>query len=279
MKVKIALQWLSGCEGCEVALLDSFNLLLGKIQRGEAEIVYAPLLLDIEDYDCADTTIVTGSIRTAADERRVKKAREKSGALIAFGSCACFGGIHGLADLADIGAVGEKTGRIPSETRLKEAVDPVWRVVKTDAAIPGCPPPRHMIDNFLENMLSPSTADHGKTVCDECLRRRSEDRKITGLRRDLTGVDDSRCLLDQGIPCIGFAVSSGCGALCPKVNYPCHGCMGFSEDIEGQDRGVARAVSALASILEPDVVEESLKDPVGFFMKFTYPSFKLRRKR
>jgi F420-non-reducing hydrogenase small subunit len=265
------LEWLSGCEGCEVALLDSFAPLLERIRRGEAQIVYAPLLLDAEDYDIADIAILTGSVRTAADERRAKAAREKAKFLVALGSCACFGGIHGLADLQ--GLVDRRTA---PEAPLISAVEPVWRVVKADSFIPGCPPPESHIGRFLENMLIPAPTSRGKTVCDECPRKRSEEKKIRSLRRDLAGIDGDRCLLDQGSPCIGFATSSGCGALCPGVNYPCHGCMGSDERVEGQEGGIARAISALASVLELDEVEGVLKDPVGFFMKFNYPAFGLK---
>jgi len=274
--IKIALEWLSGCEGCEVALLDSLDSLLGKIEGGEAEIVYAPLLLDVEDYDHADVTIATGSVRTIADERRIKRARMKSEYLVALGSCACFGGIHGLADLQSISC---NAGRAPPDVRLRAAVEPVWRVVRIDSAIPGCPPPEKHVKLFIENMMSPLPASKGKTVCDECTRKRSEERKIGSLRRDIVGIDDENCLLEQSVPCIGFATSSGCGALCPSVNYPCHGCMGFDERVEEQSNGIARAISALASILEIGEVEDALRDPVGFFMKFSYPSFELKERK
>jgi len=272
--IEIALEWLSGCEGCEVSLLDSLGPILNMMGRGEVKIVYAPLLLDIVDYDHADIAIITGSIRTVADEERAKRARAKSGHLVALGSCACFGGIHGLADLKAMD--GDVAADSP-EIRLRATLEPVWKAVRVDSAVPGCPPPEKQLVKFIGNMLSPSQIAKGKRVCDECTRRRSEGEKaIRSMRRDLVGIDAERCLLDQSVPCIGFATSSGCGALCPSLNYPCHGCMGFDEDVEGQGNGIARAISALASILEADEVEDALRDPIGFFMKFTYPSFKLK---
>jgi len=277
--IEIALEWLSGCEGCEVSLLDSLGSILGLIERGEVKIVYAPLLLDVEDYDRADIVITTGSIRTVADEERIKRARAKSKHLVALGSCACFGGVHGLADLK---ALNDKFVVNSPGIRLRATLEPVWKVVRVDSAVPGCPPPEKQLAQFIRNMLNPFPKDtsKGKKVCDECTRRRSEgEKKIMSMRRDLVGIDAERCLLDQSVPCIGFATSSGCGALCPSLNYPCHGCMGFDENIEEQGNGIARAISALASILEADEVEDALRDPVGFFMKFSYPSFKLKEKK
>jgi len=276
--IEIAFEWLSGCEGCEVSLLDALGPILRMIEGGEVRIVYAPLLLDIEDYDRADITITTGSIRTVADEERIKRARAKSENLVALGSCACFGGIQGLADLQALKGVG---GDSP-EMQLRATVEPVWKAVKVDSAIPGCPPPEKQLVQFIGNMLSPHPISKGKKVCDECKRMRSEEvggKKIRSVRRDTAGIDAERCLLDQSVPCIGFATSSGCGALCPGLNYPCHGCMGFDDDIERQSNGIARAISALASILETDEVEDALSDPVGFFMKFSYPSFGLKERK
>ncbi|MEM2886324.1 MAG: hypothetical protein QXF24_09580 [Thermoproteota archaeon] len=264
------MQWLSGCEGCEVALLDSFEALLEKIKEGKAEVVYAPLLLDAKDYESADIAIVTGSLRTEADERRLRRAREKSKCLLAFGSCACFGGMHGLADLEGVG------GKGGPGFWLRDSVDPVWRAAKVDLAVPGCPPPEKKVKLLLENVLSPADEKQGRSVCDECGRKRSGERKIAKFRRGLKGVDEERCFLDQGVPCIGFATSSGCGALCPSVNYPCYGCMGFNGGVAEQDEGVARAISALASSLELENVEGGLADPVGFFMRFAYPCFSLK---
>ncbi len=241
------------------------------------EIVYAPILLDAEDFESADIAIITGSLRTEADERRLRRARERSNCLLAFGSCACFGGIHGLADKEEIkGDFKDKGGQ---GLRLRDSVDPVWRVAKVDLAIPGCPPPEKNVKKFLENLLLPIDSVQGKTVCDECSRKRSGERKIEKFRRGLAGVDSERCFLDQGIPCIGFATSSGCGALCPSVNYPCYGCMGFSGSIREQDLGIARAISALASGFENEKTSETLADPVGFFMRFTYPCFSLKGAR
>jgi len=273
--IEIALECLSGCEGCEVSFLDALSPILGMMERGEAKIVYAPLLLDLEDYDHADIAITTGSIRTVADEERIKRARAKSKHLVALGSCACFGGIHGLADLN----APNVTGDMP-EISLRATLEPVWKVVRVDSAIPGCPPPEKLLVQFIGNMLSPLPTPKGKRVCDECTRKRSEEgKKMRSIRRDLVGIDSERCLLDQSVPCIGFATSSGCGALCPSLNYPCHGCMGFGDEIDKQGNGIARAISALASVLETDEVEGALRDPVGFFMKFSYPSFEIKERK
>ncbi|WP_333653040.1 hypothetical protein [Dissulfurispira sp.] len=59
--------------------------------------------------------------------------------------------------------------------------------------------------------------------------------------------DREKCLLEQGIICMGIATRNGCGALCPKVNMPCTGCYGPPEGT--LDQG-AKMVGALGSIID-----------------------------
>ena len=49
-----------------------------------------------EDVDIA---IVSGSVRNEENKERLEELRKKSKTLIAYGTCACYGGITGMADL------------------------------------------------------------------------------------------------------------------------------------------------------------------------------------
>jgi len=85
------------------------------------------------------------------------------------------------------------------------------------------------------------------TVCDECAHRK-ENKTIKKFYRTYEIVPDrERCLLKQGIVCMGIATRDGCGALCPQVNMPCTGCYGPPEGV--LDQG-AKMVSALGSVLD-----------------------------
>ena len=66
------------------------------------ELVYAPTLMDAKEIpDKIDVAIIEGGVRTEHEVETTKKIRERSSILIALGSCACFGGVPGLANLKE----------------------------------------------------------------------------------------------------------------------------------------------------------------------------------
>ena len=98
--------------------------------------------------------------------------------------------------------------------------------------------------------------------------------------------DPKRCLLGQGILCMGPATRGGCGASCINALMPCRGCMGPTAEVKDQG---AKMISAIASILgvenEKDFSEDKvekllnqIKDPVGTFYRFTLPVALISRK-
>ena len=95
-------------------------------------------------------------------------------------------------------------------------------------------------------------------------------------------IDFNKCLLEQGIICLGPATRAGCEARCIKTNYPCRGCWGPAPNI--LDMG-AKMISVLGSILEEkDEVKmeqaiEGIPDLAGTIYEFTAgKSVFLRRK-
>jgi F420-non-reducing hydrogenase small subunit len=126
-----------------------------------------------------------------------------------------------------------------------------------------------------------------KSVCDECPRKK-ENKKISKIYRVHEKIPEpEKCLLEQGIICMGPATRSGCGAQCLTVDMPCTGCGGPCPNSPEQG---AAMISALASILgleeekekysDKDVEElmAQIKDPVGTFYMYSLPSSLLRRK-
>ena len=98
--------------------------------------------------------------------------------------------------------------------------------------------------------------------------------------------DPERCLLEQGIICMGPATRGGCGTKCINALMPCRGCMGPLPNV--LDQG-AKMISAIASILgldeEHDLDLETInqmiseiKDPLGTFYRFTLPTSLVKRK-
>lgn len=164
-KVKLAMQNLSYCGGCEIALADLGQNLLDLLSE-RIDFVYGPLFMSSKDYDDVDIMLITGAVRTEEDIEQIKKAREKARYLVCFGSCACFGGIPGLANLVDkdqlLKIAFEDTPSIIKDKMVKpnvdvpaltESIKPVDEYVSIDFALPGCPPLPPMIADFLAGIL------------------------------------------------------------------------------------------------------------------------------
>ena len=318
--MKVAFYWAASCGGCEIAVLDINEKILDVVQM--ADIVFWPVALDIKYKDVEnmpdkyiDICFFNGSVRTEEQERMAKLLRKKSKTLVAFGSCAHEGCIPGLANLHNRKEIFNKVyketkstsnpkGVLPqTKTEVKEGilklpefydtVKTLNQTVSVDYYIPGCPPPVKLIAAAVEAIAKNELPPKGsvlaplKSVCDECPRKK-ENKKISKIYRVYEKVPEpERCLLEQGIICMGPATRSGCGAQCLTVDMPCTGCGGPCPNAPEQG---AAMISALASILglegeqehysqeEVEKLMSQVKDPVGTFYMYSLPSSILGRK-
>ena len=92
-KVPVSFEWLSGCSGCELTVVDLHERLLKVLEA--IDIVRLPILMDVKDYPKAAIGIVTGALRTEHDIHCAEKMRESCDAILAFGTCAVYGGPQG----------------------------------------------------------------------------------------------------------------------------------------------------------------------------------------
>ncbi len=319
-KLKIAFYWAASCGGCEIAVLDINEKILDVIQL--ADIVFWPVAMDVKYRDVEnmpdshiDVCFFNGSVRSEEQEHMAKLLRQKSKVLVAFGSCAQEGCIPGLANLHNRKEIFEKVylksqsvanhqGVVPQTTsemkegvlKLPEFYDTVRtldQTVDVDYYLPGCPPPVKLIVNAVEAIAKNELPPKGtvlaplKSVCDECPRKK-ENKKISTIYRVHEKIPEpEKCLLEQGIICMGPATRSGCGAQCLTVDMPCTGCGGPCPNSPEQG---AAMISALASILGLDEEKEKyteadveklisqIKDPVGTFYMYSLPASILKRK-
>jgi F420-non-reducing hydrogenase small subunit len=313
-KPKLALYWAAACGGCDVAVLDTNEKILDI--AGLADIVFWPIAVDFKYHhvrDMADKSIdlclFNGAIRSTEQEWVARMLRDKSKVMVAFGACACFGGIPALANFTSREEIfrtvyaeapsNDNDGTVPltrtavpeGELDLPELFDTVMtleQVVPVEYFVPGCPPPVDLIlklvDLYATGKLPPAGAvvASDKTLCDEC-KRKKEEKKITRIYRPHQVIPDrERCLLEQGIVCCGPATRGGCGLRCIEANMPCRGC--FGPPLGVADQG-AKLVSAIASIYQADgndaiarMVEEVV-DPAGTFYRFGLADSMLKRKR
>jgi F420-non-reducing hydrogenase small subunit len=193
------------------------------------------------------------------------------------------------------GVVPQTRFKIPEgELRLPEFYDTVRtldQVVEVDYYLPGCPPTPKRIAAAVEAIATGALPPKGsvlgseKSVCDECPRKK-EEKKISHIYRVFEIVPEpEKCLLEQGIVCLGPATRGGCEAQCINANMPCTGCGGPCP--RATEQGAAM-ISALASILgleeekekefNPQKLIDQVKDPLGTFYRYSLPSSILRRK-
>ena len=322
-KPKVAFYWCSSCGGCEEAVVDLNEDIL-KVADA-VDIVFWPVALDFKRKDVEAlsdgeiaVSFINGAIRLEEQEEMVKLLREKSGLVVAFGSCAHLGGIPGLANFWDRDTIFQRVYKeVPTvenpdgiTPQLKTTVDvgeltlpEFYDTVKTldqtisvDYYLPGCPPPPDLIMNAVTAILKGELPEKGavlapdKALCDTCPRKDSKPEKLSikEIKRPWEiKIDPDKCFLDQGIICVGPATRSGCGETCIRANMPCLGCFGPVGGVADQG---ARALSMIASILgieeEDKMTEEDVKrlidgiaDPAGTFYRFSLPASLLRRKR
>lgn len=318
-KLKFAFYWAASCGGCEIAVLDIDEAIL--TVAGAADILFWPVAVDAKYKDVEempdahiDVCFFNGAIRNSEQEHLAHLLRAKSKVLVAFGSCAATGGIPGLANLSNRKGVFETVYHENASIENQEGVEPepssevkegeltipeffdtvrtLDQTVDVDYYLPGCPPPTKLIMQAVTAIIKGDLPPKGtviapsKSVCDECRFERSE-KRISKVRRiyEVEKVED-KCLLEQGILCMGPATRSGCEGPCMDAYMPCTGCGGPTPN--SLDQG-GKMISALASVLgiedEEALTDEDLKklldgvvDPVGTFYKYGLPSALIKRK-
>lgn len=245
MRATVSAEWLSGCSGCHVAVIDLHEKLIGLVD--ELEIIRMPVLLNERGYPRATVGLVEGAVRSDEDRRALELMRGSVDTLIAFGSCAVYGGPSGLGWLCDSDEVLETVyDRGPTNTgggrpgegapRLEESVVPIDEIVDVDLYLPGCPPHPYFIAAALRIGVSAGDADlPARTVCARCERSM---RPVTGARLAAGAVscgqgsaDAGTCFLCQGVVCLGSVTLDRCTSPCPGAGVACTGCAGPSFDL------------------------------------------------
>lgn len=318
MKPKIGFYWCAACGGCEEAVVDLAEDILGVVEA--VDIVFWPVALDAKRSDVEDmedgsilAMFINGAVRTTEQEEMCQLLRRKSKLVIAFGSCSHMGGIPGLANQWDRDTVMDVAYRQTPTTVNPDGVLPqtihrenghqvtlpgfydtvrtLDQVIDVDYYVPGCAPTPNIVKDAVGALLSGELPPKGTVIapdtalCDECPRKATKPEVLTITRFKRPHeilADEETCLLAQGLLCLGPGTRAGCGACCPEGNMPCSGCFGPTSRV--MDYG-GKVLSSMASLIEADDPEEiqksldSIPDPVGTFYRYSLPASRLRRKK
>jgi len=317
-KPKIGFYWCASCGGCEEAIVDFAEDILGVLEA--VDIVFWPCAMDFKKEDVESlpdggiaATLLNGAIRTSEQEEMARLLRRKSTYLIAYGACAHMGGIPGLANqfsreellryvyeecptvvnpnhTRPTPSFTNKAGHPLSLPELRNVVRSLDQVAEVDYYVPGCPPTPKITKAALEALLKGQLPPKGTVLapdialCEQCPRKASKPTNLSfaGFKRPhLTATDPELCLLAQGIVCMGPATRAGCEAVCICGNMPCTGCFGPTSRV--RDHG-AKMLSSLCANVAPKQTKEinevlaGIPDAVGTFYRYGLPTSLLRRK-
>lgn len=261
MSVKVASEWLNSCSGCEISIVDLGPRLL--VLLNMVDFVHIPALLDHKYYGQlgdkahmeipgADVGLVSGGIRNEEHLEVAIEMRKKCRVIIALGTCATHGGIPAMINSYTNDELMERYYSTETtdkpETYPHDGVPPLLdrcyaldEKIKVDVYVPGCPPhPDQFLAAVAALIRGKAPELPGKSVCDTCPANRKGKGEVKQLRRFLEAptyggadepLDKMRCLLEQGILCMGPVTRAGCGGdnitpRCISARVPCRGCYG-----------------------------------------------------
>jgi sulfhydrogenase subunit delta len=208
-KPKVAFFELSSCEGCQLQIMNNEATLLDFLSLVEVVAFREAMTETNDDYAIA---FVEGSVTRSDEIERLKMIRKNAKVLVAFGSCACFGGVNQLKNrFNDLAWVKKQVyGSFPV---LTEEAKPLDSVVPVDLKIFGCPVKKEEVEKIVTNLiLGKSIIQPKYPVCMECK------------------ANENTCLFDVGEPCLGPITRGGCDSWCPNSKFGCWGCRGPAED-------------------------------------------------
>jgi F420-non-reducing hydrogenase small subunit len=319
--------WAAGCGGCEISVLNIHEHILTVDSIFDIAFfpcIADFKTRDVENYSDGyiDVCLFNGAIRNSENEEMAKLLRQKSKILVAYGSCAYEGCIPALSNLTskeatfntvylDNPSIDNPDGILPQTTYqvpegeltiplFYNTVKSLDRVVEVDYYLPGCPPEppqiwavlQVVVAGLLEGApLPPAGSIVGArtvAVCEECPLEKNEKVIERFYRPYEITPEPGKCLLDQGLVCMGPATAAGCSALCPQVGMGCRGCYGPLPGVEDQG---AKMLSAIASVIgagDPtmdedelerkiEAVVETIPDPAGTFYRFSMAHSLLHR--
>jgi len=248
-KPRLAVAGLTACSGCQLTLLNCEEE-LPEIAAG-FELVVFPMAQSAPPPGAGaggpgeqprfDAALVEGAVSTPGDLATLFRLRSESRILVAFGTCALFGGVAAMDNRISrreeqLAAVYGKGSGFSSF-----APAPFRNFVAVDFAITGCPPEKRELLELLGALRAGTLPPVPRyPVCTECRSR------------------ENLCLLlERGELCLGPVIQGGCNARCPATGVPCEGCRGPVEE--------ANVAQELQLLLERGFQKDEIKSRMSRF--------------
>jgi len=150
-KPKVSSDWLAGCAGCHMSLLDMDERIATVVSLVDLR---ATPITDFKhpDESGVDVGILEGGVNNTANEEVAKRMRSRCKILVALGDCAVFGGVPAMRNFFTIeeslkrayveSESTDDSGKIPDDPELAvpTKVHALQDIVPVDVFVPGCPP-------------------------------------------------------------------------------------------------------------------------------------------
>jgi NAD-reducing hydrogenase small subunit len=150
-KPKVSSDWLAGCAGCHMSLLDMDERIAQVVAL--VDLRSTPITdLKHTDESGVDVGSLEGGINNTANEEVALRMRSHCKILVALGDCAVFGGVPAMRNFFTIEESlrrayietesTDDSGKIPNDPELcvPTKVRALQDVVPVDVFVPGCPP-------------------------------------------------------------------------------------------------------------------------------------------
>jgi sulfhydrogenase subunit delta len=211
MKPRVAFFDFASCEGCQLQIANLEEEVLDLIKIVDVVSFREVMKEHSDKYDIA---VIEGSIMRPMDEERLKKIRSLAKVIVAFGACACIGGVNKIRNQWSSENVKKEVyGNADIKDNEYFDVYPtkaVNEVVPVEYYIRGCPPNRDEIKKVITSLaLGKKPEIPNYPVCVECKK------------------NENVCLFELGKFCLGPITRAGCNAICPTNASPCDGCRGI----------------------------------------------------
>lgn len=162
-KPKISSDWMAGCAGCHMSLLDIDERI---VKIAELADIRATPITDLKEPDESgvDVGILEGGINNTSNEEVALRMRSRCKFLVALGDCAVFGGVPAMRNFFPIEEALRRAyietestdaeGKIPDDPELctPTKVRALHEVVPVDLFVPGCPPDPDVIYYVLSEL-------------------------------------------------------------------------------------------------------------------------------
>lgn len=237
--IKVGVFSLTGCDGCQVVLLEAFGQLLAL--KDHIEFTSFPMLKDKNSKGPFDIAIIEGSVVKKDEIEQLKRIRKQSKVVIALGACATHGSVQAAKNFMEQDKVTHAVYP-PGFVKDSTEVTGIGAHIKVDYEIWGCPPDANDAMRLIKRLMvgqEPRDVDDDP-LCLECRALGHE------------------CLLQNGRMCLGPITHRGCNAICITAGDACDGCRGFLNN--------ANVDALIGKLKLMGFTNEQIKDSMGKYM-------------